>query len=124
MTNLAGSSQIQPYEIGENLEVAISSADWITITDAGAVALSRRLAYALDTSFNSGELKEVPALAARFTQILAQLHLTVETRIQGNKEEEANGLGHVTDYLRVLQATPSKPAAGVTKRGTSSKQLS
>ena len=124
MTNEAGSSRIEPYEIGQNLEVSITTAEWITQTDAGAVALARRLAYALDTSFNSGELKEVPALAARFTQILAQLHLTVETRIQGNKEEEANGLGHVTDYLRVLQATPTKPAAGTSKRGTGSKQPS
>lgn len=124
MTNAPGYSRIEPYEIGENLEVSITSADWITITDAGAVALARRLAYALDTSFNSGELKEVPALAARFTQILAQLHLTVETRIQGNKEEEANGLGHVADYLRVLQATPTKSEAGTTKRRASSKQLS
>ena len=121
MPDTLGTSQIEPYEIGQNLEVSISSADWITITDAGAVALARRLAYALDTSFNTGEIKEVPALAARFTQILAQLHLTVETRIQGNKEEEVNGLGHVTDYLRVLQATPSKPAAGASKRGTGSK---
>ena len=121
MTDTAGTSRIQPYEIGQNLEVAISSADWLTMTDAGAVALARRLAYALDTSFNTGELKEVPALAARFTQILAQLHLTVETRLQGNKEEEANGLGYVTDYLRVLQATPAKPKTGTTQRGASSK---
>jgi hypothetical protein len=116
-----GSSQIEPYEIGQNLEVSISTAEWITQTDGGAVALARRLAYALDTSFNAGELKEVPALAARFTQILAQLHLTVETRIQGNKEEEANGLGHVTDYLRVLEATPTKSKAGTTQRGAGSK---
>jgi hypothetical protein len=114
-------SQIEPYEIGQNLEVSISTAEWITQTDGGAVALARRLAYALDTSFNAGELKEVPALAARFTQILAQLHLTVETRIQGNKEEEANGLGHVTDYLRVLEATPTKSKTGTTQRGASSK---
>lgn len=124
MTNEAGSSRIEPYEIGQNLEVSITTAEWITQTDAGAVALARRLAYALDTSFNSGELKEVPALAARFTQILAQLHLTVETRIQGNKEEETNGLGHVTDYLRVLQATPTKSETGNAKRGASSKQFS
>jgi hypothetical protein len=116
-----GSSQIQPYEISLNLEAAIAAAEWLTQTDAGAIALTRRLAYALDTSFNTGELKEVPALAARLTQILAQLHLTVETRTQGNKEEEANGLGHVTDYLRVLEATPTKPKAGTAKRGASSK---
>ena len=108
MTNPKGSSQIEPYEIGQNLEVAISSAEWLGQTDAGAIALARRLGYALDTSFNTGELKEVPALAARFTQILAQLHLTVETRLQGNKEDETNGLGYVADYLRVLEATPTK----------------
>ena len=116
-----GSSQIQPYEISLNLEAAIAAAEWLTQTDAGAIALTRRLAYALDISFNTGELKEVPALAARLTQILAQLHLTVETRTQGNKEEEANGLGHVTDYLRVLEATPAKPKAGTAKRRPSSK---
>jgi hypothetical protein len=115
-----GSSQIQPYEISLNLEAAIAAAEWLTQTDAGAIALTRRLAYALDTSFNTGELKEVPALAARLTQILAQLHLTVETRTQGNKEEEANGLGHVADYLRVLEATPTKPKAGAAKRRPSS----
>jgi hypothetical protein len=103
-----GSSRIEPYEISQNLEVSIVAADWLTQTDAGAIALTRRLAYALDTSFNQGELKEVPALAARFTQILAQLHLTVETRLQGNKEEETNGLGYVADYLRVIEATPTK----------------
>jgi hypothetical protein len=108
MTDTNRSSQIEPYEISQNLELAIEAADWLSMTDAGAIALTRRLAYALDTSFNTGELKEVPALAARFTQILAQLHLTVETRLQGNKEEENNGLGYVTDYLRVLEATPTK----------------
>lgn len=106
-----GSTRIEPYEISQNLEAAITAAEWLTQTDAGAIALTRRLAYALDTSFNQGELKEVPALAARFTQILAQLHLTVETRTQGNKEEEANGLGHVANYLRVLDAAPAKPKA-------------
>jgi hypothetical protein len=103
-----GSAQIEPYEISQNLEVAIQAAEWLTMTDGAAIALTRRLAYALDTAFNTGELKEVPALAARFTQILAQLHLTVETRLQGNKEEEANGLGYVKDYLRVIEATPTK----------------
>jgi hypothetical protein len=115
-----GSSQIQPYEISQNLEVAIQAADWLGMTDAGAIALTRRLAYALDTSFNVGELKEVPALAARFTQILAQLHLTVETRLQGNKEEEASGIGYVKDYLRVLEATPTKPNPKPAKRGSGS----
>jgi hypothetical protein len=101
-------SGIDPNEISACLEQSISAAEWLAQTDAGAIALARRLAYALDTSFNMGELKEVPALAARFTQILAQLHLTVETRLQGNKEDENNGLGYVTDYLRVFEAAPTK----------------
>jgi hypothetical protein len=124
VTNLNGSSQIEPYEISSNLEAAFTGAEWLTQSDAGAVALARRLAYALDTSFNTGELKEVPALAARFTQILAQLHLTVETRTQGNKEEVENGLGYVTDYLRVFQAPTSKPQLTAAKRGANSKQPS
>jgi hypothetical protein len=120
VTNLGGSGRIEPNEISQNLEVAIEAAEWLTMTDAGAVALTRRLAYALDTSFNTGELKEVPALAARFTQILAQLHLTVETRTQGNKEEEANGLGYVADYLRVIEATPTKSKPKPAQRGSGS----
>ena len=124
MTDLKGSSEIDPYLIGVMLETALTTADWILNTDAAGVALARRLAHALDISFNTGELKEVPALAARFTQILAQLHLTVETRTQGNKEEVENGLGYVTDYLRVFQAPTSKPKLELTKRGANSKQPS
>ena len=120
MTNPNGSSQIEPYEISQNLEVAIEAAEWLTMTDAGGIALTRRLAYALDTCFNTGELKDVPALAARFTQILAQLHLTVETRTQGKQEEENIGLGYVADYLRVIEATPTKSTPKPAKRGASS----
>jgi hypothetical protein len=120
VTNPNRSSQIEPYEISLNLEAAINAAEWLGQSDAGGIALARRLGYALDTSFNTGELKEVPALAARFTQILAQLHLTVETRTQGNKEEETNGLGYVADYLRVIEATPTKPKPKPAKRGTGS----
>ena len=122
MTDTFRSSQIEPYEISQNLEVAISSASWLTDTDLGAIALARRLAQSLDTAFNVGELKDVPALAARFTQILAQLHLTTETRIQGNKEEETNGLGYIKDYLRVLDAAPNKSKTKPTERGASSKR--
>lgn len=121
MTDKSQSSQIQPYEISQSLEVAIDKAEWLGHTDSGAVALARRLAYALDTSFNMGELKEVPAMAARFSQILAQLHLTVESRTQGKQEEENIGLGYVESYLRVIEATPTKSTAGTTKRGSGSK---
>ena len=69
MTNSSGSSQIEPYEISQNLEAAFAGAEWLTQSDAGAVALARRLAYALDTSFNTGELKEVSKVQERNTDI-------------------------------------------------------
>ena len=69
MTNLTGTSQIEPYEISQNLEAAFAGAEWLTQSDAGAVALARRLAYALDTSFNTGELKEVSKVQERNTDI-------------------------------------------------------
>lgn len=91
-----------------NLETAIQKANWINDTDAAGVALAYRLATALDIAFDSGELKEVPALAQRLTGVLQQLHLTVETRTQGKQEEEDNGEEHRGNYLRLLQATPTK----------------
>ena len=98
-----------PASITGNLNTALSRANWIAPTDAAAVALARRLAEALDVCFDTGELKEVPALAQRLTGVLQQLHLTVETRTQGNKEEEDNGEQHRGNYIRLLQAANSKP---------------
>ena len=120
MTDSNGTSQIEPYEISNNLELSFRAAQWITPSDGAAIALARRLAYALDTAFNVGDLKEVSSLAARFSQILGQLHLTVETRIQGKQEEEDSGLGYVENYLRVVNAETVKPAAKSAKRGTGS----
>ena len=106
-----------PASITGNLNSALSRANWISDTDAAAVALAQRLAVALDVCFDTGELKEVPALAQRLTGVLQQLHLTVETRTQGNKEEEDNGEQHRGNYLRLLQATNSKPKPAASKRG-------
>jgi len=106
-----------PTSITGNLNGALSRANWITETDSAAVALARRLATALDVCFDTGELKEVPALAQRLIGVLQQLHLTVETRTQGNKEEEDNGEQHRGNYLRLLEATPSKPKPKATQRG-------
>ena len=117
MTDSKSSSQIEPDEIGRCLESALTSAQWITSSDGAAIALARRLAYALDTAFNMGDLKEVSSLSARFSQILGQLHLTVETRVQGKQEEEDNGVGYVADYLRVVNAPVTQPANKPSKRG-------
>ena len=102
-----------PLGIAGNLDLAISSANWLAPSDAAALELARRLAKALDVAFDNDELKEIPALAQRLTAILQQLHLTVETRTQGNKEEENNGEAIRTDYLRLL-ATPSSKSKAKT----------
>jgi hypothetical protein len=97
-----------PVSIAGNLNSALSRSNWISESDSAAVALAIRLATALDVSFDSGELKEVPALAQRLTAILQQLHLTVETRTQGKQEEENDGSEHREAYIRLLKATPTK----------------
>lgn len=97
-----------PASITGNLEQALSKAHWIGESDAAAVSLAIRLSTALDTCFDSGDFKEINGLAQRFTAILQQLHLTVETRTQGNKEEEDNGENIRGDYLRLLATPPIK----------------
>jgi len=97
-----------PVSIAGNLEQALTSANWLANSDNAALALARRIALALDTCFDTGELKDVPALAQRFTAILQQLHLTVETRTQGKQEEENDGSEHREAYIRLLKATPTK----------------
>jgi hypothetical protein len=106
-----------PKDITGNLKQALMRSNWIGETDFAAVALAERLAVALDTCFDTGELRDVPALAQRFIGVLQQLHLTVETRTQGNKEEEDNGEQHRGNYLRLLEATTSKPKPKAAKRG-------
>lgn len=93
-----------PPGIGEALESSIEAAAWLTPTDLAAVQLARRLGHALDLALDSGDFKEVPALAARFIAILSALHLTVETRIAGKKDIENDGTQHVENYLRVINA--------------------
>jgi hypothetical protein len=109
-----------PVSIAGNLNLALSRSNWISESDSAAVALAIRLATALDVSFDTGELKEVPALAQRLTAILQQLHLTVETRTQGKQEEENDGSEHREAYIRLLKATPNESKPKPSKRGASS----
>lgn len=112
---------ITPDTITGNLKQALSRANWISETDTAAVALALRLALALDTCFDTGELKEISALAQRLTAVLQQLHLTVETRSQGNQEVETNGEEHRTGYLRLLETASNVTQPKTTKRGAASK---
>jgi hypothetical protein len=113
-----------PDSIRGNLESSIRAADWLQVSDRGALALARRLATALDVAFDMGELKDVPGLAGRLIGVLQQLHLTTETRTQGKQKDENDGTGYVGDYLRLLKAEDSKSESGSTKRRAGSKPTS
>lgn len=112
---------LAPNSIVDSLNMALSKAHWISESDIATVTLALRLATALDVSFDTGELKEVSALAQRLTAVLQQLHLTVETRTQGKQEDDTNGEEHRGNYLRLLQATTNEPEPRATKRGQGSR---
>ena len=98
----------KPMSIYLSLNSAISVANWIAPTDVAAITLARRIAMALDTAFDMGELKEATPLAAKYLQVLQQLHLTVETRTAGKQGEENDGTNHVGNYLRLLETKNTK----------------
>ena len=99
----------KPMGIYLSLNSALSVANWIAPTDVAAMTLARRIALALDTAFDMGDLKEATPLAAKYLNILQQLHLTVETRTAGKQGEENDGTNHVGSYLRLLEAKDRKP---------------
>jgi len=100
--------ETKPMNIYLSLNSALSVANWIAPTDVAAITLARRLAVALDTAFDMGDLKEATPLAAKYLQTLQQLHLTVETRTAGKQGEESDGTNHVGNYLRLLNTKDSK----------------
>ncbi len=99
----------KPLGIYPSLNSALSVANWLAPTDVAAMTLARRIALALDTAFDMGDLKEATPLAAKYLQVLQQLHLTVETRTLGKQGEENDGTNHVGSYLRLLEAKDRKP---------------
>ena len=103
--------ETKPMSIYLSLNSALSVANWIAPTDVAAMTLARRLAVALDTAFDMGDLKEATPLAAKYLNVLQQLHLTVETRTAGKQGEENDGTNHVGNYLRLLETkiTKQKP---------------
>ena len=114
----------KPIGIYPSLNSALSVANWIAPTDVAAITLARRIALALDTAFDMGELKEATPLAAKYLQVLQQLHLTVETRTLGKQGEENDGTNHVGNYLRLLETKDRKPKPKPAQRGSSSRATS
>ena len=110
----------KPMGIYLSLNSALSVANWIAPTDVAAMTLARRIALALDTVFDMGDLKEATPLAAKYLQVLQQLHLTVETRTLGKQGEENDGTNHVGNYLRLLETKDRKPKPKPAQRRASS----
>jgi hypothetical protein len=102
-------NQNKPMGILDSLNSALLVANWIAPTDVAAITLARRIALALDTAFDMGDLKEATPLAAKYLQVLQQLHMTVETRTAGKQGEENDGTNHVGNYLRLLETKDRKP---------------
>jgi hypothetical protein len=99
----------KPMGLYLSLNSALSVANWIAPTDVATMTLARRLAMALDTAFDMGDLKEATPLATKYLAVLQQLHLTVETRTAGKQGEENDGTNHVGNYLRLIEAKDRKP---------------
>ena len=97
----------KPMGIYLSLNSALSVANWIAPTDVAAMTLARRIALALDTAFDMGDLKEATPLAAKYLQVLQQLHLTVETRTlgkQGEENQEKSGHSRCITNLVLLKS--------------------
>ena len=109
----------KPMGILISLNSAISVANWLAPTDVAALTLARRIALALDTAFDMGDLKEATPLAAKYLNVLQQLHLTVETRTAGKQGEENDGTNHVGNYLRLLETKDRKQKPEPAKRRAS-----
>ena len=104
----------------QSLNSSLLMANWLAPTDVAAMTLARRLALALDTAFDMGDLKEATPLAAKYLNVLQQLHLTTETRTAGKQGEENDGTNHVGDYLRLLKPKDSKQDTKSSNRRASS----
>jgi hypothetical protein len=122
--NKTEQTQNKPMGILDSLNSALTVANWIAPTDVAAITLARRIAQALDTAFDMGDLKEATPLAAKYLQVLQQLHMTVETRTAGKQGEENDGTNHVGNYLRLLETKDRKQKSEPAKRRASSGAIS
>ena len=112
-------TQNKPMGILDSLNSALTVANWIAPTDVAAITLARRIAQALDTAFDMGELKDATPLAGKYLQVLQELHMTVETRTAGKQGEENDGTNHVGNYLRLIEAKDRKQKSEPAKRRAS-----
>jgi hypothetical protein len=110
----------KPMGLYLSLNSALSVANWLAPTDVAAMTLARRIALALDTAYDMGDIKEATPLTAKYLNVLQELHLTVETRTLGKQGEENDGTNHVGSYLRLLEAKDRKPKPEPAKRRASS----
>ena len=114
--NKTEQNQNKPVGILDSLNSALTVANWIAPTDVAAITLARRIAQALDTAFDMGELKDATPLAGKYLQVLQELHMTVETRTAGKQGEENDGTNHVGNYLRLIEAKDRKQKSEPAKR--------
>jgi hypothetical protein len=110
----------------ENLKIALANnGEHLTPVDVAGMALLARLAKAIDVAFDTGDLKDVPALVQRFTTLLDAYKLTPKSRnvVTTTTQEVAdNGENFAKDYLRLIQTpTPVKASGRKVAGATSSR---
>jgi len=106
----------------ENLKIALANnGEHLTPVDVAGMALLARLAKAIDVAFDTGDLKDVPALVQRFTTLLDAYKLTPKSRnvVTTTTQEVAdNGENFAKDYLRLIQTPTAVKASGRKVAGT------
>ena len=100
----------------KNLNIALANnGEHLTPVDVAGMALLARLAKAIDTAFDAGDLKDIPALTQRFTTLLDAYKLTPKSRnvvTTTTQEVAQNGENFAKDYLRLIQTeAPVKASA-------------
>lgn len=110
----------------ENLKIALANnGEQLTPVDVAGMALLARLAKAIDTAFDAGELKDIPALTQRFTTLLDAYKLTPKSRsvVTTPTQEIANdGENFAKDYLRLIQTeAPVKASSSKVTGATGSR---
>ena len=112
----------------ENLKIALANnGDHLTPVDVAGMALLARLAKAIDVAFDTGDLKDVPALVQRFTTLLDAYKLTPKSRnvVTTTTQEVAdNGEDFAKDYLRLIQTSAPVKASGRKVAGATSSRPS
>ena len=121
---------VNNLSVFKNLNIALANnGEHLTPVDVAGMALLARLAKAIDTAFDAGDLSDIPALVQRFTTLLDAYKLTPKSRnvvTTTTQEVVDNGENFAKDYLRLIQTetsvkTSSRKVAGTTGGGTSRK---